>query len=39
MSRENKDMRWIIDSEPQLTLARMGEAIVKAWGGRPPSTP
>jgi len=39
MSRENKDIRWIIDSEPQLTLARMGEAIVKAWGGRPPSPP
>lgn len=39
MSRENKDIRWIVDSEPQLALARMGEAIVKAWGGRPPSPP
>ncbi len=31
MSRENKDIRWIIDSEPQLTLARMGQVIVDAW--------
>ncbi|MGI8496661.1 MAG: serine hydrolase [Gemmatimonadaceae bacterium] len=34
LSRENVDKRWVLDSEAQLTLARMGEAIVKAW--RPP---
>jgi len=39
LTKENVDTRWIIDSEPQLTLARMGEAIVKAWGGRPPAGP
>lgn len=33
LSRENMDTRWIIDSEPQLTLARMGEAIANAWRG------
>jgi beta-lactamase class A len=31
LSKENTDQRWVIDSEPQLTLARMGEAIVSAW--------
>ena len=35
LSRENRDTRWIIDSEPQLTLARMGEAIANAWRGPP----
>ena len=39
MSRENKDQRWILDSEPQLTLANMGAAIVRAWGGPPPAPP
>jgi beta-lactamase class A len=34
LTRENKDTRWIVDNEAQLTVARMGEAIVKAW--RPP---
>lgn len=37
LTKENKDTRWIVDNEPQLTLARMGEAIVKAWGGVPPA--
>lgn len=32
LTRENADQRWILDSEPQVTMARMGEAIVKAWG-------
>ena len=36
LTKENKDQRWIIDNDAQLTLARMGEAIVKAWGGAPP---
>ncbi|HET7459044.1 MAG TPA: serine hydrolase [Gemmatimonadaceae bacterium] len=31
MTRENADQRWILDSEPQLTMARMGQAIVAAW--------
>ena len=35
MTRENKDTRWIVDNEAQLTVARMGEAIVRAW--RPPA--
>lgn len=34
-TKENTDQRWVLDSEPQLTMARMGEAIVRAWG--PPS--
>jgi beta-lactamase class A len=35
MTKENKDQRWILDNEPQLTLARMGLAIVNAFGGVP----
>lgn len=31
----NADTRWILDSEPQLLMARMGEAIVRAW--QPPA--
>lgn len=31
-TRENVDQRWVLDSEPQVTMARMGEAIVNAWG-------
>lgn len=38
LTRENADQRWVLDSEPQLTMARMGEAIVKAWG-LPSGTP
>jgi beta-lactamase class A len=38
LTKENADKRWIIDNEAQVTMARMGEAIVKAWGGPPPST-
>jgi beta-lactamase class A len=32
LTKDNVDQRWVLDSEPQLTLARMGEAIVNAWG-------
>jgi beta-lactamase class A len=39
MTKENKDQRWVIDNEPQLTLANMGLAIVNAFGGVPPSQP
>ncbi len=35
LTKENKDTRWIVDNEAQLTVARMGEAIVKAWRGPP----
>ena len=31
-TKENQDQRWILDSEPQITMARMGAAIAKAWG-------
>ena len=31
-TKENVDQRWILDSEPQLTMARMGAAIARAWG-------
>ena len=39
MTKENKDQRWIIDNEPQLTMANMGLAIVNAFGGVPPAPP
>ncbi|HEU4566178.1 MAG TPA: serine hydrolase [Gemmatimonadaceae bacterium] len=31
LTKQNQDTRWILDSEPQLTMARMGELMVKAW--------
>jgi beta-lactamase class A len=37
MTKENKDQRWILDNEPQLTIANMGLAIVNAFGGVPPA--
>ena len=36
LSKENKDTRYAVDAEAHLTIARMGEAIVSAWGGVPP---
>jgi beta-lactamase class A len=30
-TRENADTRWVLDSEPQLLMARMGDAIVRTW--------
>jgi beta-lactamase class A len=39
MTKENKDQRWVLDNEPQLTLANMGLAIVNAFGGVPPAQP
>jgi beta-lactamase class A len=39
MTRENKDVRWIIDNEPNLSVARIGESVVRAWGGVPPPPP
>jgi beta-lactamase class A len=38
MTKENKDQRWILDSEPQLTIANMGLAIINAFGGVPSAT-
>jgi beta-lactamase class A len=34
LTKQNTDTRWVLDSEPQLTMARMGEAIVSAWRRR-----
>jgi beta-lactamase class A len=34
-TRENQDQRWVLDSEPQLTMAALGRAITGAWP-RPP---
>jgi len=39
LTKENVDQRWAIDTEPQVTMARMGEAIVKTWGPPPASKP
>jgi beta-lactamase class A len=40
LTRDNKDTRWVLDSEPQLTMGRIGYAIFQAWGPapRPPAT-
>jgi beta-lactamase class A len=37
MTRENKDQRWVLDTEPQLTIANMGKVIIAAFGGVPPA--
>ena len=39
LTKHNKDQRWIHDNEPQLTLANMGLAIIRAFGGVPPAPP
>jgi beta-lactamase class A len=31
LTKENADLRWNIDNEAQLLMARMGEAIVRTW--------
>jgi hypothetical protein len=31
LTKDNEDRSWRIDNEAQVTIARMGEAIVKAW--------
>jgi beta-lactamase class A len=36
MTKENKDQRWVLDTEPQLTIANMGKVIIAAFGGVPP---
>ncbi len=30
-TKENQDQRWVIDTEPQLLMARMGQRIAAAW--------
>jgi beta-lactamase class A len=35
MTRENQDERWVIDNEAHLTMANMGAAIIRAFGGPP----
>jgi beta-lactamase class A len=37
LTKENEDTRWVMDSEPQVTMARMGEAIASAWRAPAPS--
>jgi beta-lactamase class A len=36
LTRENVDQRWVLDSEPQRTMAELGRAISSAWP-RPPA--
>ena len=31
LTKENIDQRWLVDNEGQVTLGRIGEAVVKAW--------
>lgn len=35
LTRQNADTSWVIDNEAQVTVARMGQAIVRAFGGAP----
>src|SRR5690349_5938513 len=35
MTRENKDESWVIDNEAHVTMANMGAAIIRAFGGPP----
>jgi beta-lactamase class A len=39
LTKDNKDQRWIVDNEANLTLANMGLAIINAFGGVPPAPP
>jgi len=34
LTKENKDQRWLVDNEAQVTLANMGRAIVTSWPHR-----
>lgn len=31
LTKENEDRRWLTDNEAQVTMARMGEAVVNTW--------
>jgi beta-lactamase class A len=37
LTKENEDRSWRVDNEAQVTIARMGEAVVGAWPARPGS--
>jgi beta-lactamase class A len=39
LTKENTDQRWVVDNEAQVTLGRIGEAVVKAWPRRQAATP
>lgn len=39
LTKENQDQRWVLDSEPQLLMGLMGEAIVSTWRGARQSPP
>ncbi len=41
LTKENEDKRYMIDNEAQAMMARMGDAVARAWPRRPvpPSTP
>jgi beta-lactamase class A len=32
LTQKNVDQRWVVDHEAEMNIARMSEAIVKAWG-------
>jgi beta-lactamase class A len=36
LTKENEDRRYAIDNDAHVMMARMGEAIVRAWPRRPP---
>jgi len=36
LTKDNEDARWILDNEPNLALAAIGNTIVRTW---PPATP
>jgi beta-lactamase class A len=31
LTKENRDQRWVVDNEAQVTLANIGRAVVSAW--------
>jgi len=39
LTRENRDTTYALDNEAQLTMARMGQAIVQAWPRKPEAHP
>ena len=39
LTRENEDQRYVIDSEAQTMMARMGQTIAAAWPRRPAPVP
>ena len=39
LTKENEDQRYVIDTEAQVMMARMGDAIAHAWPRRPVPSP